>query len=156
MGPSHSGVHAPGSLQRGTRAQTRAPPPGQRAHECAPAQPRRAAAEEEEEEDRQAMPIWMDRTTARRTRTRAEEAVDTTAMDAKAAAAKDTTAAGEVAADTKERWPRRRPRRRRRPHRTHSLRRKAQAMVMRELRGPWEPRKPRELFERCGWLERAR
>ena len=34
--------------------------------------------------------------------TRAEEAVDTTAMDAKAAAAKDTTAAGELAADTKE------------------------------------------------------
>jgi hypothetical protein len=54
------------------------------------------------------MPIWMYRTTVRRTSTmtRAEEAVDTTAIDAKAAAGKDTPAVGKPAADMKERWPR--------------------------------------------------
>ena len=55
--------------------------------------------------------------------------MDSTVMDAKAAAAKDTTAAREVMVHTTERWPRRRPWRRKRPHRTHSLRRKAQARV---------------------------
>ena len=57
------------------------------------------------------------------------EAADTTAKDAMAAAATDTTAAGEVAVDMTEKWPRRLPWRRKRPHWTHSLRRKAQARV---------------------------
>ena len=47
--------------------------------------------------------IWMDRASSRRRRTRTEEAVDTTAMDAKAAAAKDTTATGEAWRWTHER-----------------------------------------------------
>jgi hypothetical protein len=67
----------------------------------------------------------MYRTTVRRTSTmtRAEEAVDTTAIDAKAAAGKDTTAVGKPAADMKERWPRDDGRGGGGGHRTHSLRR---------------------------------
>jgi hypothetical protein len=63
----HSGALAlRGSMQPGTCARSRAPPPGQRAHKCAPAWPRLSAPLWGRGSDSSATTIWNDRTTARR------------------------------------------------------------------------------------------
>ena len=76
------------------------------------------------------MAIWMDTASSRRTRTE-DRGGGGHDGDEREGGGREGHAGGRrgVAVDTKERWPRRWPWRRKRPHRTHSLRRKAQARV---------------------------